>query len=167
MPDDLPLVVCGRPYRPDYFAMLRGLARGKDVRFVTDADDATIVDLYRRAWANVLPSVHVDCYGNYFAAPELMGFTLLESMACGTPAIASNLAGMPEFIRPGETGFVFDDEAELRDRLVQLAGDPTLVERMGREARRTIESEYSLEVAGAATAALYDRLLTRAAGVAA
>ncbi|HEY2154400.1 MAG TPA: glycosyltransferase family 4 protein [Isosphaeraceae bacterium] len=167
MPDDLRLIVCGRPYRPDYFEMLRELARGKDVRFVTDADDATILDLYRRAWANVLPSVHVDCFGNYFAAPELMGFTLLEAMSCGTPAIASNLAAMPEYIRPGETGFLFDDEGELRTRLLQLAGDEALVERMGREARRTIDTEFSLEVAGAAMASLYDRLIARAAGAAA
>ena len=167
VPDDLPLVICGRPYRPDYFAMLKGLARGKDVRFVTDADDAAIVGLYRRAWANVLPSVHVDCYGNYFAAPELMGFTLLEAMACGTPAIGSNLAAMPEFIRQGETGFVFDDEAELRDRLAQLAGDPPLVERMGRAARRSVEDEFSLEVAGAGMARLYGRVIDRVRGAAA
>ncbi len=166
-PPDLPLVVCGRPYRPDYLEMLRGLARGKDVRFVTDADDATILDLYRRAWVNVLPSVHLDCYGNYFEAPELMGFTLLEAMACGTPAVASNLAAMPEFIRPGETGFVFDDEDELRRRLVQLASDPGLVERIGVEARRTIEAEFSLEVAGAAMARVYDQLIARTRGMAA
>jgi glycosyltransferase involved in cell wall biosynthesis len=109
----------------------------------------------------------VDCYGNRFAAPELMGFTLLEAMSCGTPAIGSNLAGMPEFIRPGETGFVFDDEDDLRRRLIQLAGDPLLVERMGAEARRATEREFSLEVAGRATARLYASLIAGAEGVAA
>jgi glycosyltransferase involved in cell wall biosynthesis len=167
VPDDLPLVICGRAYRPDYFAMLQELARGKIVRFETHADDAMILDLYRHAWANVLPSVHVDCYGNYFAAPELMGFTLLEAMACGTPAIASNLAAMPEFIRPGETGFVFDDEAELRQRLVQLAGDGPLVTRMGQAARAIVEREYSLDVAGRSMARLYASMIARSEGVAA
>jgi glycosyltransferase involved in cell wall biosynthesis len=162
VPDDMPLIVCGRPYRTDYFDMLRGLARGKKVEFVTDADDATILDLYRRAMVNVLPSVHVDCYGNHFAAPELMGFTLLEAMACGTPAIGSNLAAMPEFIRPGETGFVFDDEAELRGQLVDLASNPTLVEKMGRAARRAVDEEFSLDVAGASIARLYERLIAKA-----
>jgi glycosyltransferase involved in cell wall biosynthesis len=159
LPDDLPLVVCGRPYRPEYFKVLRGLARGKDVTFVTDADDAAVLDLYQRAWVNVLPSVHNDYYGDYYAAPELMGFALLEAMACGTPAIASNLASMPEFVRPGETGFVFEDEAELRGLIERLAGDAALVERMGRTARLAIEEEFSLEVAGSALAALYGRLL--------
>jgi glycosyltransferase involved in cell wall biosynthesis len=167
LPPDLPLVVCGRPYRPDFFALLEDLGRGKDVRFVTDADDATVLDLYRSAWVNVLPSVHVDCYGNRFAAPELMGFTLLEAMACGTPAIGSNLAAMPEFIRHGETGFVVDDEDDLSRRLIQLAGDPALVERMGAEARRAVDQEYSLEVAGRKMARLYDSMIVRTEGVAA
>ena len=64
-----------------------------------------------------------------------MGFTLLEAMACGTPAICSRVAAMPEFVRDGETGFVFDRPDELTDRLRHLAGDPALVERMGRQAR--------------------------------
>ena len=65
-----------------------------------------------------------------------MGFTLLEAMACGTPAICSRVAAMPEFVLDGETGFVFDDLPELTDRLRALADDPDLVDRMGRQARR-------------------------------
>ena len=43
---------------------------------------------------------------------------------------------MPEFVRDGETGFVFDTPDELTAQLRLLAGDPALVERMGRRARR-------------------------------
>jgi glycosyltransferase involved in cell wall biosynthesis len=63
MPPELPLTVCGRAYQPEYFEVLRKLAIGKDVTFVTDADDRAILDLYRRAWVNVLPSVYRDYYG--------------------------------------------------------------------------------------------------------
>ncbi len=69
---------------------------------MTDADDTAILDLYRRAFALVLPSVYRDCYGNTQSAPELMGFSLLEAMACGTPAICSRVGGMPEYVRDGE-----------------------------------------------------------------
>lgn len=161
LPAELPLTVCGRPYDPDYHDRLRRLAEGKRVEFVTDADDDAVRALYARAWANVLPSVYRDCYGRTHVAPELMGFTLLEAMACGTPAVASRVAAMPEFIREGETGFVFDTLDELAAILGRLAGDPALVERIGAEGRRTVAREYALEVAGARLAGLYDELIDR------
>lgn len=159
LPAGLPLTVCGRPYHDDYYARLKALAAGKPVEFITDADDATIRDLYARAWANVLPSTYRDCYGQVHLAPELMGFTLLEAMACGTPAICSRVAAMPEFIRHGETGFVFDDVADLHEHLKTLASDPALVERMGAAARRSIDQEFDLTVAGARLLAVYRDLL--------
>jgi glycosyltransferase involved in cell wall biosynthesis len=159
IPADLPLTVCGRPYHPEYFDLLRSLAEGKRVEFLTDADDATTLDLYRRGWATVLPSVHVDCYGISHEAPELMGFTLLEANACGTPAVASRVAAMPEFVRHGETGFLFDDLGELTSQLVRLASEPGLADRLGREGRTTVEREFDLRVPGAKLVELYDRLI--------
>jgi alpha-maltose-1-phosphate synthase len=167
LPPELPLVVCGRPYQPDYFELLQRLAVDKNVTFVTDADDIAILDLYRRAWVNVLPSVYRDCYGNTCLAPELMGFTLLEAMCCGTPAICSNVAAMPEYVIDGVTGYVFDDLPMLTDRLLKLANDPALVERLGRQARRQVEQEYDLRVAGARFVAVYEPLIARAREVAA
>jgi glycosyltransferase involved in cell wall biosynthesis len=167
IPDDLPLTVCGRPTHDDYFRRLQALARGKAVEFVTDADDATLLDLYARAFVTVLPSVYQDCYGNVYQVPELMGLTLLESMACGTPVICSRVGGMPEFVREGATGFVFDTPDELTRHLRALAADPGLVERLGRQARRDVEGEYDLHVAGARLAGVYDELLARRREVAA
>ncbi len=167
LPPELPLTVCGRPYHEPYFQLLRSLAEGKQVEFVTDADDATIRRLYARAWANVLPSVYRDCYGHAHLAPELMGLTLLEAMACGTPAICSRVAAMPEFIRDGETGFVFDTPEDLAGQLRTLAADPARVEAMGRKAREVVEREYALDVVGAKTVAVYDELLRATREVAA
>ena len=162
LPAELPLTVCGRPYFRPYYDYLRELAAGKRIEFVTDADDATIRDLYGRAWANVLPSVYKDCYGNAYQAPELMGFTLLEAMACETPAIASRVGAMPEFVRQGETGFLYDDPGELAGYLRLLAGDPAEVERIGEHARRVVVEDYGLEVAGARFLAVYRDLIGRA-----
>ncbi len=161
LPPGLPLTVCGRPYHPEYFEVLKGLSAGKDVTFITDADDDATLELYRRAWVNVLPSVYRDYYGQTHLAPELMGFTLLEAMACGTPAICSNVAGMPEYVIDGVTGYVFDDLPTLTDRLTRLATDPGLVERLGRQARLAVEQEYDFRVAGAAMIAIYEPLIAR------
>jgi len=167
MPAELPLTVCGRPYDEDFFNRLKVAAKGKRVEFVTDADDQRILDLYRRSWANILPSVYIDCYGNMHRAPELMGFTILEAMSCGTPAISTRVAAMPEFIIEGETGFVFDEPEQLAAQLRQLAADPELVETMGKAARRVVEEEYDYRVAGARLVEVYDSLITRAWEVAA
>ncbi len=167
VPHDLPLTVCGRPYHDDYFRLLQQLARGKRVEFVTDADDATILDLYSRAWANVLPSVFRDCYGNSHLAPELMGLTLLEAMACGTPAIASRVGAMPEFIIEGKTGFVFDTPEQLAGQLLALAADPSRADEMGRRGREVVLAEYDLRVLGARTVTVYEDLLRRGREVAA
>ena len=155
LPHDLPLTICGRPYRPDYFVTLQRLAAGKRIDFLTDADDATIRDLYARSWATILPSVYRDRDGVTYEAPELMGFTLLESMACGTPAVASRVGAMPEFIRDGETGFVFDSIEGLTATLTRLAADQPLVETMGERARREVLAEFDLKVAGAKLNRLY------------
>ncbi len=167
LPPELPLTVCGRPYEPAYFEVLKGLSAGKNVTFITDADDHAILSLYRRAWVNVLPSVYRDYYGVTHLCPELMGFTLLEAMACGTPAICSNVAGMPEYVLDGQTGYVFDDLPTLTDRLRRLANDPALVERLGRQARRQVDQEYDFRVAGARFVSIYEPLITRSREVAA
>jgi glycosyltransferase involved in cell wall biosynthesis len=161
MPAGVLLTVCGRPYEPGYYEHLRACAQGKDVEFLTDADDSAIRGLYRRALATVLPSVYRDSFGKTYTAPELMGFTLLESMACGTPAICSRVGGMPEYVRDGETGFVFDTLAELTARLELLAGEPARADRMGRRARQVIEAEYRLEVAGRKTLEVYRAVIQR------
>jgi glycosyltransferase involved in cell wall biosynthesis len=161
LPPDLPLTVCGRPYNGDYLRLLHELARDKTVEFIHDANDVQLRELYRKAWATVLPTRYEDCYGNFQAAPELMGLTLLEAMACGTPAICFRAGAMPEFVRHGETGFVFDRLEELTAHLRHLSGNPAEVERMGRRARQVLEEEYDMRVVGAKLAALYDRLISR------
>lgn len=162
LPIELPLTVCGRPYHADYFDLLKALAEGKRVEFITDADDEQILQLYRRAWVNVLPSVYLDCYGHSHVAPELMGFTLLEALSCGTPAIASRVAAMPEFIKEGETGFVFDELDELSARLRMLASEPGLADRLGQAGRSVVVQELDYRVAGAKLASLYERLIEQA-----
>jgi len=44
--------------------------------------------------------------------PEPFGITVIESLACGTPVIAYDKAGMSEIIKDGETGFLVKNEEE-------------------------------------------------------
>jgi glycosyltransferase involved in cell wall biosynthesis len=88
-------------------------------------------------------------------------------MACGTPAICSRVGAMPEYVRDGETGFVFDTKAELAAQLRRLASDPGLADRIGTRARRVVEQEFDLKVAGARMLAVYRKLDAQRHGAAA
>jgi glycosyltransferase involved in cell wall biosynthesis len=159
LPLDVPLTICGRPYHPEYHALLRTLAADKRVEFLTETTDDELRDLYRRAIAVVLPSVYVDCYGTPQAWPELMGFSLLEGMASGAPAICSRVGGMPEYVDHGETGFVFDEIDELTRYIELLYTEPQLVATMGSRARAKVSERYGLASAGAAMSSIYDELI--------
>ena len=140
MPADLELEIIGRPYDTRYFDDLRRLAEGKRVIFRQNCGDAQLIDAYRSALCIVLPSVYTDMYGATTAVPELLGQTLLEGMACGTPAIGTDVASIPEIIEDCESGFVVspDDPAALGERIARLAADRELGRRMGLAARERV-----------------------------
>jgi glycosyltransferase involved in cell wall biosynthesis len=144
LPDGMGLDVVGAVVDERYYGELRALAAGRPVRFHHDWDDSRLVEGYRTARCAVLPSLYVDRYGRRTPVPELLGQTLLESMACGTPVVCSDAGGMPEVVQDGVSGFVVpaNDRARLRERLSQLRADE-LAERMGAAARAHVERHFT------------------------
>lgn len=108
---DYTLRIVGRVYNEEYYEYLKGLSSGLKVEFVHDADDERLIQEYRTALVTVLPSVHTSYNGSHTRVPELMGFTLLESQACGTPVICTDAGAMCEFVAQDETGFVVDSNS--------------------------------------------------------
>ena len=105
------LVIIGRAYHDQFYSDLKAQSEGLPVEFVLDADDQHLIHEYQTAKVTVLPSVHTNCYGKYTPLPELMGFTLLESQACGTPAICTDAGAMYEFLEHGQTGWVVEQNS--------------------------------------------------------
>ena len=68
---------------------------------------------------------------------EPLGMVVAEALAFGKPVIGSRRGGIPEMIRAGENGLLFEPDrpGELVAALRQLAGDATLRARMGEAAR--------------------------------
>ncbi|MBW3595325.1 MAG: glycosyltransferase family 4 protein [Actinobacteria bacterium] len=143
IPPDVRLTIAGTAgHDPDppenaYPQLLHDLARGKDVGFAGEIDEQRLPELYRRARVYVLPSVNVTCYGRRIEISELLGLSLLEAMASGTPVVATRTGGVPEVVRDGETGYLVEpgDEQELRSAIEDLLGDPKKAARMGRAGR--------------------------------
>jgi glycosyltransferase involved in cell wall biosynthesis len=145
LPDGVGLDVVGHVYDEEFHALLQRLASGRDVRFVHDASDADLLDAYSGALVTVLPSVYRDAFGGEWQMPELLGNVLLESMACATPVICSDVGGMPEAVEDGLVGFVVppSDPEALRRRIGELAGDAALRDEMGRRARGRVLERFT------------------------
>ena len=145
LPDGLELDVIGQAYDARYLDDLRALAADRPVRFRHDVTDEGLVEAYRTALCVALPSRYTDRYGNVTRVPELLGQTLLEGMACGTPALATDVASLPEIVTDGSDGFVVDpDDVDLlRTRLTWLRDHPAEADALGRTARATVEQRFS------------------------
>jgi glycosyltransferase involved in cell wall biosynthesis len=171
LPDGARLTVAGtgghdaRPPERDYPDLLRRLARDRDVVFPGAVPDADLPVLHHSAAVFVLPTVKDDCYGRHFAISELLGLSVLEAMASGTPVIASRLDGLPEVVRNGETGFLVTpgDVDELRDRVAELLGNRALAARMGARGRDLVLEQFTWDACARRCLAAYDELLAPSA----
>ncbi len=75
---------------------------------------------------------------------ESFGLAALEAMACGVPAIATRVGGIPELITDGEDGFLegVGDVDRLAARATQLVTDENLHARMAAAARKTATTRF-------------------------
>lgn len=101
-----------------------------------------------------------------FAAPCVEGgdgnrdglpTVLLEAMALGTPCVATDVTGIPEVLRDGETGLHVAQHAAaaLADALERLLADAPLRVALAARARRLIEAEFDIHRNAAAMRALF------------
>lgn len=135
-------------------ARLRALARGRGVadriRFLGSLSAEGVRVALDRCLAAVVPS----------RWPENLPFSVLEPMARGRAVVAAAVGGIPEQVRPGETGLLFHraDAGALAGACLALSGDPAAAGAMGREAARDVAARFGED-------GFMDRLLALYAGV--
>lgn len=105
-----------------------------------------------------------------FALPtrqEASGTVFVEAAASGLPTVATDVGGVSEMMRDGETGFLvpLDDPAALQRALQTLIDDASLRTRMGQAGRRMVweEGVFSTEKLAATTEAYYVKWLSERA----
>jgi glycosyltransferase involved in cell wall biosynthesis len=121
-------------------------------------NDRMLSTIYAAADVFVIPSLQ-----------ESFGQTVIESLACGTPVVGFSSGGIPDMVRPGQTGWLAPtgDTRALRDAIAEALSDDARRAAMAATCRAVAVEEYSLDVQSRAYAALYETLIARAASRAA
>jgi starch synthase len=154
------------------------LAGAADTPELKAETDAAIAELHARrdgvfVVSEMLPREQVRqvlTHSTVFVCPsvyEPLGIVNLEAMACETAVVASDVGGIPDVVRPGQTGELvhFDPDAtrqfedDLAAAVNRVVADPDLARRYGVAGRQRAIDEFGWDVAAEKTMAIYDSLL--------
>jgi len=94
---------------------------------------------------------------------EGLSITLLESMRCGVPVVATRVGGNPEVVVDGVTGYLvpLGDVPAFASKTIKLLLDQDLRKHMGEEARRHVERHFSLRDVASRYLEIYEGMLSR------
>jgi glycosyltransferase involved in cell wall biosynthesis len=122
------------------------------VHFIPLVDKVTLRQYLAECSVFVLPSLF-----------ETFGVTLLEAMASGRAVIASDIPGPQDIITHGHDGFLFEKEnvEQLVEYLDLCLSNQSLMERLGKNARRTIEQKYTFNTIAQKYLEVYDNIIRK------
>lgn len=100
-----------------------------------------------------------------FVLPSLyegLPLSIMEAMAAGKPVIASNIGGVNELIRDGETGcLVYPGDPHALARAINtLVSNPALSRKIAMAGKELVEKEFSAKSMAAGVTSIYNRYLS-------
>lgn len=112
------------------------------VEFPGPLSHTEVAQTMRRARVFIQHSI-TTTYGDSEGTPV----AVLEACASGLPVVSTKHAGIKDVIIDGETGFLVEegDIDGMAERMITLAKDPNLSAYLGRNARKRICAEFSME----------------------
>ena len=155
--EDVParlVLVGGGPLEPDLRRMAAELGVEGRVTFAGVVPDAELPAWCHAADVYVSASTHRS---------EAFGKSTVEAMACGKPAITTELGTGTSYVNlDGETGLVVpaNDPVALAGAMRALALDPAARARFGAAARARVDREFTLDVMTGRVLDVYTRVLS-------
>lgn len=113
------------------------VVNGADIRHIAYCSDPLIVAQYYQAADIFLHAARADTFPN----------TILEAQACGTPAIATAIGGVPDQLDDEVTGFLTPpgDSGAMASRTIQLLTHAEMRQRMALEAAEKARRCFDLQ----------------------
>jgi glycosyltransferase involved in cell wall biosynthesis len=117
-------VIIGEGYaRPQLEQLRAELGAESWIELPGRVEDDELVEWYRRAWVVASSSLR-----------EGWGMTLTEAAACGTPAVATAIAGHTDAVLDGQSGLLVDSTDDMAGALARVLTDEVLRNRLSRGA---------------------------------
>lgn len=137
------------PYYENVMNEISKLGVSKQCIFTEYVSQSELPYFYSRSAITVTPSI-LDAFP----------LTVLESLSCGTPVIASQVGGLPEAI-DDQVGALFpvEDSISLAGTIVNLMKDTDLRKRLGINARRRVEERFTWQSSARKIKRVYGELL--------
>lgn len=146
------IIVGDGQLRPAYEQEAQQLGLGERVRFAGRVSDADLPSYYQSADVTVLPSTTMG---------EAFGLVLVESLASGTPVIASNLPGVRTVVSEPDDGYLVrpNDVGGLAEKLCQMRDlSPQQRQAMGNSGRVKVVKLYDWRAIGRNLQLVYQTL---------
>jgi glycosyltransferase involved in cell wall biosynthesis len=110
------------------------------IKIIRNLPQRELKEQYQCSDLLIIPSI-IDENGD----TEGLGMVAVEAGACGLPLLGSNVGGIPDVIKDGYNGFLFEASRydKLAERIKELMDNPVLYRRMGSAARAHVLENFN------------------------
>ncbi|MCA9950664.1 MAG: glycosyltransferase family 4 protein [Anaerolineales bacterium] len=145
------LYIAGWGENEDALRMRIAKRKVQNITFLGHLNTDELIGLIQRAAFVIVPS---ELYENY-------SMSVIESLACGTPVIGSEIGGIPEQVIDGWNGRLFQpgNVPDLANKINFMLDHPETAVKMGINARKRVEQINNPQMHYEQTLAVYQKVL--------
>ena len=126
---------------------LKSLASSKYVKILGFVENDELVSLYNLATLSCSPSI-----------AEGFGFSVVESLACGTPAVCSNTSSLSEFMDNSILHFNPYSEEDIEKNILKVYYDDDSIHKMSKSGLEFVK-KYSWDLTAKNTISIYKNVI--------